>query len=92
MTNFHCGSSFSTSLNVRFSQMLKDDATFQANSVGFSIMVIYISLFVYFSSPEGKFTCLKKIFGAAAFIGLAIAYSKVRQTFPFANLRLHKTL
>ena len=69
---------FRTSLNVRFSQMLNDDATFQANSVGFSIMVIYISLYVYFATPSEKFTCLIKMFGAAAFIGLAIAYSKVR--------------
>lgn len=68
---------YRTSLNVRFSQMLNDDATFQANSVGFSIMVVYVSLYVYFASPREKTLCLLKILGAAAFIGLAIAYSKV---------------
>lgn len=81
MIVLHSNFVFRTSLNVRFSQMLNDDATFQANSVGFSIMVIYISLYVYFASPREKSACFMKVLGAAAFIGLAIAYSKVCRTF-----------
>jgi hypothetical protein len=61
--------------------MLNDDATFRANSIGFSLMVVYVSLYVYFASPKEKSACLIKIVGAAAFIGLAIAYSKVRNNF-----------
>jgi hypothetical protein len=57
--------------------MINDDATFKANSIGFSIMIVYVSLYVYFASPQEKSACLVKLLGAVAFIGLAIAYSKV---------------
>lgn len=73
----YCNFLSSTSLNVRFSQMLNDDATFKANSIGFSIMVIYVSLYVYCASPRERNVCLLKMCGAVAFIVLAIAYSKV---------------
>jgi hypothetical protein len=57
--------------------MLNDDATLKANTIGFSIMVIYVSLYVYFASPREKSGCLMKLVGGAAFVALAITYSKV---------------
>lgn len=66
-----------TSLNVRFSQLINDDATFNANLVGFSVTLVYITIFYNYVSPQEKLNHLKKIFGAAAFIGLVIVYSKV---------------
>jgi hypothetical protein len=66
-----------TSLNVRFSQILNDDATFQANLVGFSVSLVYITIYYRYVAPEDKLSHLMKIFGTAGFIVLVIVYSKV---------------
>ncbi|CRL05765.1 CLUMA_CG018793, isoform B [Clunio marinus] len=66
-----------TALSVRFSQLLNDEAMLKTNIVGFSITVIYVSIFFHFVSPDEKFNHLMKILVAAAFIGLMIIYSKV---------------
>lgn len=70
-----------TGLNVRFSQFLNDDAMFNANFIGFSISLVYISLYYYFAAPHEKSGVLSNIFATAIFLGLALLYSKVDKTF-----------
>lgn len=56
--------------------MLNDDATFTANLVGFSVSIVYMSIFYHYVAAEEKLNHLLKIFGTGAFIGAAILYSK----------------
>lgn len=76
---------FRTSLSIRFSQLLNDDAMYRANLVGFCVLMIYTSIFIHFSSPQEKSSHLMKVLGAAVFIGLMLAYSKVLQSLTSAE-------
>lgn len=67
----------STSLNLRFAQILNDGAMFNANAVGAAVSVVYISIYYHFVSPKDKFSHLTKLLGTIALIVVFIVYSKV---------------
>lgn len=78
---FHFNSIYSysrTTLGIRFSQILNDDATFNSNVIGLAIMFGYSSIYLRYVSAREKNSVYMKIFIAAVFTVLVLVYSKVR--------------
>lgn len=67
---------FRTAGNMCFSTFLQDATMFRANSIGFSIFAVYISIYFYYVDSKDKIKALKKIIIAIAIVGAMFGYTK----------------